>query len=853
MRFLVFDAFLYASVFLFGYWLWTRRASPISREGPRASLYALTWVLVALVSVRLAVTAYQALVVYGLRDYVTGAALVGQIKDYGRFSVANGWFVIINYALTFSTVACCGLYIRESLVQNRRPRFGLIAGVMIAVPILELQRAAIFFGVIFVAVAYIYTARVQGQDITRRFIAAAIGAMLAIGAGLSLGLLRENALFHEGLTVQSVGTRVVALVRAEVSPVVVYSSFRTDTGRAYPFQWGRTIFGPLVLKVVPRSWATNKPTNSAAFYMIHYDPKDFALGFVLSPTIWASLFLNFGYVGTILGSFLLGLLSARVDRIFVERRTPEVGWLLIVYYNFYLLLRQDVADMLAVFILTGAVYIALGKLTASDRNWLLPKRLFFHGWGLMARLTNVNQRLSLPFGRVRAAIFIALVVILAILTSAWIAAGGLAARSTARVSPVTGSPATVSPATGSPAGAFSPGTDITASIQSQEDACPALGCRIDIPPGSFFLSGTIHINKATRIVGSGRESTVLTYTPTTGNAFETTVLKGRLAVGFADFKIRNVNPKSSVAFHMAYVEPATFRDMWIDGFVGGIRVTGNGTSDQSVGGWITNARIENIQGAGAFAISLDHVGDVWIDSLQGYTATDNRTATQIIIDRGAQGIYLDHLITIGGLHNLVVRDSHQGGNYGIEPSAIHCESSYFDSATGGSAVVFDASIGTGPVRAMFSNCWAGGAGLWQGGPHPGDVSNPKAGGVEIFGGSDIQWVGGVIRRNSGSGFLIGGSAHLDLIQIMGMRIIANNAGNAPDGAGILVTNPNAAHVSVSGNTIGNMIDELGHQKFAISFPNGGHPTTAVTANSFGPNELGTINYGKAGCTFVMCQ
>jgi hypothetical protein len=58
---------------------------------------------------------------------------------------------------------------------------------------------------------------------------------------------------------------------------------------------------------------------------------------------------------------------------------------------------------------------------------------------------------------------------------------------------------------------------------------------------------------------------------------------------------------------------------------------------------------------------------------------------------------------------------------------------------------------------------------------------------------------------------------------------------------------------VSGNTIGNMIDELGHQKFAISFPNGGHPTTAVTANSFGPNELGTINYGKAGCTFVMCQ
>lgn len=451
---------------------------------------------------------------------------------------------------------------------------------------------------------------------------------------------------------------------------------------------------------------------------------------------------------------------------------------------------------------------------------------------------DIAQTKARPSRVAQAARFAALAAILAVLVPACSAAA---------------SPAAASPAAGSPAGAFAPSTDITASIQAQEDACPALGCRIVIPPGSFFLSGTIHINKATRIVGSGRESTVLTYTPATGNAFQTTVQPGRLAMGFADFKIRTVNPQSSVAFYMAFVEPVSFRDMWIDGFVGGIRVTGNGTSDQSVGGWITNARIENIQGRGAFAISLDHVGDVWIDSLQGYTAVDNRTADQIIIDRGAQGIYLDHLITIGGLHNLVVRDSNQGGNYGIEPSAIHCDSSYFDSASGGSAVVFDSSIGTGPVRAMFSNCWAGGAGLNQGGSNAGGVSSPSAAGVEILGGSDIQWVGGVIRRNAGSGFQIGGSAPLDLIQITGARIIANNAGDAPGGAGVLVTNPNATYVSVNDNTIGNMVDSLGHQKFAISFPNGGQPTDTVTDNTFGPNELGPINYGNAGCKLSICQ
>jgi hypothetical protein len=97
--------------------------------------------------------------------------------------------------------------------------------------------------------------------------------------------------------------------------------------------------------------------------MSHFDPVDFAAGFVLSPTIWASLYLNFGYPGSVLGSFLLGLMSARVDRIFIQKRTVEVGWLLIVYYNYYLLLRQDIADEVAVFILTGAVFIAFERLT----------------------------------------------------------------------------------------------------------------------------------------------------------------------------------------------------------------------------------------------------------------------------------------------------------------------------------------------------------------------------------------------------------------------------------------------------------------------------------------------------------
>lgn len=362
LLFLALDAVVYICAFLVGYWLQGRRSSPVSGPTRRVSLRALTWFVVAILFARLAVIGYQALVIYGLRNYISGAALVGQISDYGRFSVGTGVYVILNSALNFTTVACCALYIRECLLQLRRPRFVLVAAVMIGAPILELQRSYIFFGVVFVGVAYIYTARVRGENVTRRFAAAAFAAILAVSAGIGLGLLRESALSNGASGGQSAGGRVAALLHAEVSPVTVYATIRRDTGRVFDYQLGRTIFGPLAFKLVPRSWDTNKPINSSAFYATRYDAAKFAAGFVVSPTFWTALYLNYGYAGSIVGSFLLGVVTARIDLIFAQKRTPEIGWLLIVYYNYYLLLRQDIADMLAVFILTGAAYIVLGRL-----------------------------------------------------------------------------------------------------------------------------------------------------------------------------------------------------------------------------------------------------------------------------------------------------------------------------------------------------------------------------------------------------------------------------------------------------------------------------------------------------------
>ena len=374
LRLLGIDAFIYLCAFLIGYSLWRDTAAELTPTDTRPSLRALMWVLVGIGVARLGAIAYQALFVYGPKDYLSGAALVGQIKNYGHFSIGNGWYIIADYALNFTGVASCALYVRESLIQHIRPRFGLIAAIMIGMPILELQRSYLFFGVVFIAVAYICSARVGCDELGRRLIVAMLAVILAVAAGLSLGLLRENALFHPAGGVHSAVGRVGDLVRAELSPVLVYSAIRENTGRAFDFQLGRTIVGPLAFKLVPRSWAPHKPTNSAAFYMTRFDPKDFAVGFVLSPTFWAGLYLNFGYAGSILGSFLLGLITGRADRIFTRRRVAEVGWLLILYYNYYLLLRQDIADMLAVLALTSGMYLALGYLLRAPRKSIRAER-----------------------------------------------------------------------------------------------------------------------------------------------------------------------------------------------------------------------------------------------------------------------------------------------------------------------------------------------------------------------------------------------------------------------------------------------------------------------------------------------
>jgi len=363
---LMIDALIYIAAFLLGYWLFGRGAISASRPGPRTPLWVLRRVLLMLVFARVGLIVYQIAFVYGLTDYFSGAALVRQLNVYGQLDIGNGWFVILTNILNLSTVAACAYYLRECLAQESAPRFGLVAGLMVGMPLLALQRSSVLFGVAFLSVAYAFIARVRREKVAAKVTAAAVAGILALGVGVFLGLLREDAFTHGAVSNQSFGDRVFNLAEGEMSPIIVYATFEADAGKLVDYQHGQTILSPLLFKLVPRNWYTDKPINSGAFYATQYQPAAFAAGYSMAPSLWGALYLNFGYVGTIVGSFLLGMLTARLDRIYRERRIEELGWYLIVYYSYYSVLRDDVTNAATVLVLTGAVFLVM--------QWLLTAR-----------------------------------------------------------------------------------------------------------------------------------------------------------------------------------------------------------------------------------------------------------------------------------------------------------------------------------------------------------------------------------------------------------------------------------------------------------------------------------------------
>jgi hypothetical protein len=405
------DLISYVLIFLLGYEL-AARASDNSRwqpepqvaEGSAADRDVAQRLLIAVLGGWTVLLAGQ-LLVYGVGDFYGGTSLADRIARYGRPDFVNGLLTAAEQGLSMVTVAVAVYYIHRCVMRQSTPNFVLLSLVFMVVPIALLRRADNAIGTLFLVATQPAASRLVGARYslirTVPFVIASL--LLSFGSSIVIGSLRETsrplppptppavtasaAPSIEGPVVVVVPSspqplpplltpeRTDRLIYSELSPIIAYRDIRENPAD-FGYSFGATILPPLALKIIPRSWLPDKPISSSAFYMNRRDPSALASGYVLPVTIFGDALLNFGYAGCLAVAMIIGLVAGRLDRVLTHRMARDFPIFLIIFYYFYVILRNDLANSLASVMLTVLVYIGLcrlrGAMSALGRVVLAP-------------------------------------------------------------------------------------------------------------------------------------------------------------------------------------------------------------------------------------------------------------------------------------------------------------------------------------------------------------------------------------------------------------------------------------------------------------------------------------------------
>jgi hypothetical protein len=385
------DLLVYVALFLAAYWGSKRLPATWRLRGgfPRPSSISLrfpTVLLMVLVAGWAALLAGQ-LGAYGLVGFYGGASLADRISSYGHADFIRGLITAAEQGLSILTVAGAAAYFEARVSTGARPNYLLLGAPLVAAPVLLLRRYDFAVGVLFLLIVQPVAARLTGTRYSVLASIPVIGASLALAFAVSIfvGSIRESALAAPPapIPVASPGEtetsstpasdpgampliteeRTTMLVSSELSPITAYRDIR-EHPNDFPYQFGKTILPPIVAKVVPRSWLPDKPAGSNAYYNVERTPQAFAAGYALPITVFGDLLLNFGYVGALLGALALGVLARKLDDTLAAGAVESTPLFLIVYYNFYSLLRNDLANSLPVILLTTAAFLVLRMIPA---------------------------------------------------------------------------------------------------------------------------------------------------------------------------------------------------------------------------------------------------------------------------------------------------------------------------------------------------------------------------------------------------------------------------------------------------------------------------------------------------------
>jgi hypothetical protein len=388
-----------------------------------------------------------------------------------------------------------------------------------------------------------------------------------------------------------------------------------------------------------------------------------------------------------------------------------------------------------------------------------------------------------------------------------------------------------------------PGADIGAQVVAAMASC-STGCTVLLPKGKFDFSTPIVLKSGVSLIGQGTGATGLNWVGS-GNVVPIEiryVMRTRIK-GFA--LNRNNSSTTAPAIQVFGGWDTQIDDIWCtanwgvwqeySGFQGCIWITGT-TQAPSCVTRITNSRFENYT---QYSIKTDHSTEMYFTSLSSYSYPNNTITDGLVVDTETAALHVDMFACGYGRHCLVVQNTLGG----IVPHWLYFNQFEADTTSGGDAIVFDSSLGSTQVAAVFTSSWSGGAGLND----SGGIATYGANGICIDGGSSITWEGR-IRRNVGNGILISSNSS-SYINIHDSSIYANNLGNSSDGHGIYISG-SSTHIGITNNIITNSLDYAGQQRYGIKVSRVRADQLRVSNNDLSNNVSGPFFIANLGPSIV---
>lgn len=309
---------------------------------------------------------------YGLGDFFQGAALEDSIESYANAGLAIGPFALIKLCAGLMQTALCVYYVCRCLRVGTKPRLDLLAVLLVATPLLSLNRSSAVQGCVFLAIVALFGIAGSWLRMARRFLVLAICGFVAICGAIAVGQLRMDRLTSGTTETLSTEDRLLQVICGEFSPIILYHDVKQNID-SLGYRYGAAIALPLLFKPFPRRWVPNKPENTSMIYMRQFRSSEFDAGYSLAPSIFGDIYLNFGWYGCLAVSAMLGCVSGRLDRVFVLKEVSGFPTFLLVHSHFFALLRNNTGDSIALLLFTAVSYIVV-KHALDPRPWQSESR-----------------------------------------------------------------------------------------------------------------------------------------------------------------------------------------------------------------------------------------------------------------------------------------------------------------------------------------------------------------------------------------------------------------------------------------------------------------------------------------------